>query len=287
MRILFSLTQFIVAACFVFNIQSYENVLKEMQLVDFDISMQAEHGYISKKFHFDLARNLFNDHVVQSPKYSQTLRIPKIIHQIWLGSPFPERCKQLRATWLQFHPDWQYMLWTEKEIKEFGLRNAAMYDAATNWGEKSDIARYEILYRLGGLYVDTDFECLKPFDILHHMCDFYAGLGYDMIGGIYNGLIGTRAGHPILKIAIEDMRRPLNASNDSMAIMMRCGPGWFSHCWREGNKFDVVNVNIAFPFTFFYPWPNYVRQDRSRSSIEQWIKPETFAIHHWHSSWAY
>ena len=31
-------------------------------------------------------------------------------------------------------------------------------------GEKSDIFRYEILYRFGGVYVDTDFECIKPFE---------------------------------------------------------------------------------------------------------------------------
>jgi mannosyltransferase OCH1-like enzyme len=42
----------------------------------------------------------------------------------------------------------------------------AAFDRASNFGEKSDIWRYEILFRLGGVYVDTDFECVRPFDSL-------------------------------------------------------------------------------------------------------------------------
>jgi len=74
--------------------------------------------------------------------------IPKIIHQIWLGSPLPEKYKQLQKSWLKYHPDWHYYLWTEKEIAAFGLTNQALYDATSNYGEKSDIARYEIYIAL-------------------------------------------------------------------------------------------------------------------------------------------
>ena len=36
-----------------------------------------------------------------------------------------------------------------------------VFERAINPGMKSDIFRYEILKQIGGLYVDTDFECLK------------------------------------------------------------------------------------------------------------------------------
>ena len=123
-------------------------------------------------------KKLYDTYAVQDLQYAVTPRIPKIIHQVWLGSPFPEKYSYFQSTWQTFHPDWEYILWTEKEIEEFGLVNQAAYDESTNYGQKSDIARYEILYRMGGLYVDTDFECFKNFDILHHCFDFYTGTGF-------------------------------------------------------------------------------------------------------------
>lgn len=33
----------------------------------------------------------------------------------------------------------------------------------------------QVVYRFGGLYVDTDFECLSSFEQLHARLDFFAG----------------------------------------------------------------------------------------------------------------
>lgn len=40
------------------------------------------------------------------------------------------------------------------------------FDAATNFGEKSDILRYEILEKHGGVYADVDVACVQAFDSL-------------------------------------------------------------------------------------------------------------------------
>ena len=79
-----------------------------------------------------------------------------------------------QQSWIKYHPGWQYILWTDEEIEKLNLVNKPLYRACKSYGAKSDIARYEILYRYGGLYVDCDFECLQPFDIFHHSCEFYA-----------------------------------------------------------------------------------------------------------------
>ena len=69
----------------------------------------------------------------------------------------PATYKKFQKSWTDQHPDWEYTFWSEKEIDEFGLKNKELYDKAKNYATKSDIARCEILYRLGGLYVDADF----------------------------------------------------------------------------------------------------------------------------------
>ena len=45
----------------------------------------------------------------------------------------------------------------------------AAYAKAPNFGEASDILRYGLLLTQGGLYVDTDFECVQSVEALHEV----------------------------------------------------------------------------------------------------------------------
>lgn len=71
--------------------------------------------------------------------------------------------------WHEMHPHWQYLLWDEESIDRFGLRNAAAFKAADNYGEKSDIARYEILERMGWVSQITYLRCV----IVHNCFDLF------------------------------------------------------------------------------------------------------------------
>jgi inositol phosphorylceramide mannosyltransferase catalytic subunit len=225
----------------------------------------------------------YQDHIINNLMYAVEPSIPKIIHQIWLGSPLPERYQNVQQTWKDYHPEWQYILWTDSDIEALVLANKEAYDAAPNYGEKSDIARYEILYRFGGLYVDSDFECLQSFDIFHHCCDFYAGVAYGAIPVIYNGLIGAVPGHPILKACVENIVC-FNGENEPFATLERTGPAYFTRCFFSQIA-TCTDRSVIFPVTYFYPWPDFDRYNRSREHIWSYIRPESYAVHHWHTSW--
>ncbi len=229
-----------------------------------------------------LVKELYEKHVIEDLDYQEQPCIPKTIHQIWLGSPLPEKCREYQQTWLKHHPDWEYILWTEKEIKEFGLQNKEMYDASKNYAQKADIARYEILYRLGGLYVDTDFVCLYPFDVFHHCFDFYTGIGYSRKFETYNGLIGSAPGNSILKECIETLNIYHKYHKDPLSnILYTTGPIHLARCFVK--KAEFAGRAVAFPVNYFYPWPNSER--KNPNNLEKWYRPETFALHYWHASW--
>ena len=61
---------------------------------------------------------------------------------------------------MKYHPDWEYKLWTDETVKEITLINQELFDKAKNYGEKSDILKWELVYRFGGVYIDTDMEAL-------------------------------------------------------------------------------------------------------------------------------
>lgn len=69
-------------------------------------------------------------------------------------------------TWKANHPDWSYMLWTEEEISELGLYNESKFESHPMLSGKADIARYEILFKFGGFFIDADSISIKPLDDL-------------------------------------------------------------------------------------------------------------------------
>lgn len=222
-------------------------------------------------------------------------RIPKKIHLIWLGSPPPEFVQKMVLSWKTAHPSWQVKLWTDEDVWKFHLKNQQAYDRAKNWGERSDIFRYEILEREGGIHADTDFECIKPFDDICKTADFFAGIGYsEGAPFVYNGLIGCRPGHPIIKRCVNTL--PVgNGDNDFLRIITTTGPAFLTKCFQEclwpaegeGQTPPDVGSVVAFPVTYFYPFPDSRRA--SYASLEavkrDWVCPETYAIHYWKISW--
>ena len=89
---------------------------------------------------------------------SENTVIPKKIHQVWLGGDLPDKYKRLTESWIKYHPDWEYKLWTDSDAAELELINREAFDSMKNLGMKSDLLRVEILNKFGGLYVDVDFD---------------------------------------------------------------------------------------------------------------------------------
>lgn len=265
----------------------------------------------------------YDKYIHNALELSSKPRIPTIIHQIWLGSPLPEECQILQKTWFAHHPNWTYFLWTDTlpqtfaanvmvfkprsfsdiltflhdvaekggifiiDIAGLAFSTRGHFDARSNYGEKSDILRYEILYHCGGLYIDTDFESLKPFDIFHHACDFYAGADYESpYFLVHNSIIGSRAKHPIIDGCMNAIRAQSKhqSSYTGTAVMMRTGPLQLAKHVAQ-HLSHSSDRTVIFPMTYFHPWPNEYRGANTRAEIEKWIRPESYGIHHWHVSW--
>jgi hypothetical protein len=168
-------------------------------------------------------KTLYDQHEHLLSEKVEGNKIPKVVHFIWLGPrSFPPESVENVRTWMAQNPDWSFKFWTDRErdppchgmerivLKEYPFPFLKRcYEASENWGEKSDILRYEILFNEGGVYVDHDANCLAPFEKLHAGFDFYGGLetphppfaGLNLTMG--NGVIGSRPGHPISKRVID------------------------------------------------------------------------------------
>jgi hypothetical protein len=150
-------------------------------------------------------------------------KIPPVIHFIWLGPrSFPPESVQNVRTWIAQNPGWKVKFWTDREREPpcLGMETVLIqnshfaklgkcYEASQNWGEKSDLLRYEILSQEGGVYVDHDANCLQPFHGMHRGYDLYCCLetphtpfvGKAVTCG--NGVIGAKPGHPTIQRVID------------------------------------------------------------------------------------
>ena len=286
--------------------------------VDFDTSMGKYDRYL-KNFYQQALKNMptwwsrgisnanpqelntfftrvYDQNKLNKLEFSSVPRIPKIFHQIWVGKkPFPEDYKKWQESW-QHVPGWEYKLWTDKEVETLPLTNRDLYEQEKSMGARADILRVEILYREGGVYVDTDFECLKPemFDVLNCNYDFYAGITPvdAKVLLLNNALIGSVQGHPILKGCIDSLKH-IRRGPGFMDVVAR-GPALFTSMAYKFGGHECRD--IFFPPTVFYPLlissrtkPQFVKLGTKSADLEaikkQIMRPESVAVHYWEGAW--
>ena len=206
--------------------------------------------------------------------------VPKIIHQIWIGSRVPKKYDKWRQSWLKYNPEFEYNLWDEKKILDIGLINEKKFLESKNVGIKSDIARYELLYRFGGIYVDTDFEAIKPIDKKLLCKPFVGGQLHNHSTEIASGILICKPKLSLLKILIDSLPNYKDNMNP-MEILNYSGTKYMSKIVFK-NK-DILKEIVICPSQYFFPWPNtMIKSKKNRYSL---MTKKTLAIHHWEMAW--
>lgn len=206
--------------------------------------------------------------------------IERVVHRIWLGGPEPEWQQHFAASWQQ--PGWELRQWDEAAVEElFPLTNQRIYDRAeqiapNHVGQlRSDVLRYEILLRHGGVYVDADFECLRPIDPLIDGAECFAA--WEIQGRwIANGLVGAVPAHPFIEALVRQLPRSVAANRGSKPNKMT-GPQFFTRVARTYRReITVLDQHLVYPFG----WREI--DDFEPGAIdpaERW--PDAYAIHWW------
>lgn len=183
----------------------------------------------------------------------------------------PDHLAAYRATVIDAHPEWEHRLWTDED---FGwLQNQALFDAASEISAghegqlRSDIARYEILHRYGGVYVDCDMEALRPLDpLLEHRA--FAAWELDGVW-VNNAVLGAEPGHPMLAQLIR--RIPAQCRRHKGKRPNRItGPHLVTPVARAHRHTVELLPSLAF---YPYGWDELDRADEDY--------PNSLMIHHW------
>lgn len=167
------------------------------------------------------------------------MQIPKIIHQVWEGNtiPLPDFLYELGKSWRNKHPDWEYIYWDKARMDSFvhdyypfymDIYNKFPYDVM-RW----DVIRYMILYKIGGLYVDFDYECLESIEPILGEWNCCLGLEPQQHGDLFNrkqvlgnALMASVAKNSFLKNVLEHVfsQRTNDVSNRFFYVLNATGP---------------------------------------------------------------
>jgi hypothetical protein len=239
--------------------------------------------------------------------YNEAPLIPKVMHHIWIGGgEIPPLYQNYLNECKKLHPNWEFKIWGDKEIVALNLEYEDVMDQMRNYPGKTDILRYEILYRFGGVYKDLDVKCYRPLDDLNHKYEFYVPLEYPIKmwkkAVINNGIIAASPGHKILKFTLDSIKSHVDekwdnfdydSDNSSEVAMTVIATSLMPLTDEFINNLSADDRNIAFPATYFFPLAyNYLYEKNFFSKwlhkrivktpeqmYFQFIKPETLMWH--------
>ena len=174
------------------------------------------------------------------------MKIPRILHHIWLGrDPLPDEHKPWIESWKRLHPKWEHRLWTEENLPLNPLRPEVL-ERLRAPVERADILRLEILYTHGGVYLDTDLECLRSLD------DVLGGHTFvgvcHKVGRITNTAIAAVPGHPLLDKAMHEIK-PLDMywTGNSDSLKDVAGPRLLQRLIPDFPDIVLLDPPLFFP----------------------------------------
>eukprot|EP00741_Cyanophora_paradoxa_P022173 tig00021435_g21405.t1 len=207
-------------------------------------------------------------------------KIPKIMHQIWIGPREPP-CVWLdswRVDYQNDNPGWEYRLWTDAECEKMKMFNRDFYDQEKMYQCKADILRLEILYEHGGVYIDADMVSLKKsIDKAVEMGNetgFFITYepdtkdkAYSVIG---NSIIAATPRHPLVKMLMLYIRAVYPHKRPYHGVEWVTGPLAYTKCLAHTN----VPMTVP-PSVWFYPKFHYIPNP---SAINLSAFPESYAF---------
>eukprot|EP00397_Hematodinium_sp_SG-2012_P053219 GEMP01063398.1.p1 GENE.GEMP01063398.1~~GEMP01063398.1.p1 ORF type:complete len:387 (+),score=74.37 GEMP01063398.1:111-1271(+) len=173
--------------------------------------------------------------------------VPRIIHFIWIGSTLPAKYAVTVAAAMEKNPNFAVMLWLEFPLKEAEteflagkaagrpagpvvaklldeevFRAAAVLAEETNPGTKTDVYRLELLYKYGGIYMDTDMLVQHGYDAYGSFFRWpFVIYEPNVYMNISNDLFGVPAQAPFVDMALRRHMEvgPLNGNPRSTGIL--------------------------------------------------------------------
>lgn len=155
------------------------------------------------------------------------MKIPKNIHQIWLGDKkIPKHITEFMSEIKQKHPDYKYFFWTDENLPNMPETLKKVYDSLEHPAMKSDLLRVYVIYLYGGVYLDADYKLLSNLNDLECYDEKDAYIIYERKKEVEDFCNSAYIGNKNSKF-FQYMLNKINQKH------MWLGPHWYAECIYE------------------------------------------------------
>ena len=208
-------------------------------------------------------------------------KIPKLIHYCWFGySEKPQLVLDCIETWKKHLPGWKIIEWNESnfDINKYQyVQDAYKYK---KWAFVSDVARLDILYRFGGVYLDVDVEFIK--ELPDEYLDYEGFLGFEYTHYVAPGLIfGVKKNNKFIKELLNSYQFEhfqFNKEGVYETINLRLTKKLQKNGLNNNGKCQVVCGFHIFPSEYFCGYNTDLHEPE--------ITINTICWHHYLGSWS-
>ena len=208
------------------------------------------------------------------------MAIPKIIHYCWFGgTELPIQVKKCMESWQEHCPDYEIVRWDESnfDYKKYAFTKDAY--VAKKWAFVSDVARLDVVYQYGGIYLDTDVELLAPLDPFLENAAF---MGFEQGRKVATGLgFGAEKGNAVIKANLDAYKEINFVIKDGRVGPISCPIITTAVLEHMGLK----NKDVLQKLEGITIYPSSVFCPMLFSDGTADIKPDTVSIHRYESTW--
>ena len=215
--------------------------------------------------------------------------IPKILHYVWIGAEKKGLAAYCTKQWTEILPkdweikEWNYDTFNFEEVLKENKFFKEVYDRKL-YAFVADYIRAAVLYKYGGVYVDTDVTIIKEFDENMLKCKMFLPIQNENL--VEPAIWGSEKGHDFAKEMIdfydkEIWESPEYSMPHIMGKLLRRKYGIKGFPKKEEQKiFSTKDGEIT-----FYPEEYFIPFEYGTRFFPTCITPKTTTVHWFNGSW--
>ena len=208
--------------------------------------------------------------------------IPKLIHQTARTPDISKQARQFQQRIRDQHPDWTYKLWTDADNDAFVRAEMPdfypVFAGLPKGIMRADVIRYVLMDRVGGLYLDTDYEMLRPFDLLSYECVVPLETSGEE-ARLGNAYFAAAPGHLFFRRVLQTLKDAPPRDPDA-DVLSSTGPAFITRVYRSMTPEEQAQVHTPAREIFNPLVPRNGREYRRLAR-----NPEIYGIHHCLGTW--
>ena len=201
------------------------------------------------------------------PNYNSI--IPKKLFTCWHTKELPPKMSENYQLLKDSNPEFQHFLFDENDCRNFIKNNFPInvlnaYESLVPCAYKSDLWRYCILYKYGGIYLDIKYKTVNGFKLIALTEKEYFVRDLDCsFKGVYNALIISLPGNNILLKCISQIVNNVKNKSYTSNCLAVTGPSllstYFTSNQRNNMELYLETCNVENVInTFYICWNNNI-----------------------------